>query len=115
MRSTALPREGDLYRIYTVDDLTFEIRYGYYADNERGRVDPLPIFPDMVASPIYTGDGIPVTAYIQAPCTHYRPCQSAEPEDWCGDCLYYDGGFQKMGRCLCPKRQQKANPAGGTP
>ena len=108
MGHAAPPREGDLYRVYTVDNISFEIRYGYHAENERGRVEPLPIFPDMVAAPIYTCHGTPVTAYVQAPCGHYTPCRPSEPEDWCGDCLHYDGGPQKMGRCLCPHRKQAA-------
>lgn len=102
-----LPREGDLYQIYTVDDHSFEIRYGYYAENERGRVEPLPIFPDMVAVPVYTRSGIPVTAYVQAPCKHYAPRHPSHPEEWCGDCRHYDGGREKMGRCLCPERRQE--------
>lgn len=101
----ALPREGDLYKICTVDDLSFEIRYGYHTENERGRVEPLPIFPDMVAGPAYTRSGIPVTAYVQAPCGHYTPRHPSLPEEWCGDCVHYGGGREKMGRCLCPERQ----------
>lgn len=101
-----LPKEGDLYRIITVDDLSFEIRYGYHAENERGRVEPLPIFPDLVAAPVFTHSGIPVTAYVQVPCRHYMPRQPAGPEDWCGDCIYYGGGRKKMGCCLCPHRKQ---------
>ena len=105
MHNPILPKEGDLYRICTVEDISFEIRYGYYAEDERGRVEPLPVYPDMVAKPIYTRSGSPVTAYIQAPCHHYEPRQPSEPEEWCGDCLHYDGGREKMGRCLCPERR----------
>lgn len=107
MRDPTLPGEGDLYRIYTVDDISFEIRYGYHAENERGRVEPLPIFPDMVADPVYTRSGIPVTAYVQAPCRHYVPRQQTYPEEWCGDCRHYGGGREKMGRCLCPERRRE--------
>lgn len=107
IRDSMQPREGDIYRIYTVEGLSFEIRYGYHAENERGRVEPLPIFPDMVETPVYTPGGIPVTTYTQAPCRHYKPWQPAEPEEWCGDCLYYDGGREKMGCCLCPERKRQ--------
>lgn len=102
-----LPNEGDLYKTITVGDLTFEIRYGYYAENERGRVEPLPIFPDLVADPVFTSRGFPVTAYVQHPCKYYKPQHPSRPEDWCGDCRYYDGGQAKMGRCLCPKRKRE--------
>ena len=110
MRSPALPKEGDLYRIYTVDDCTFEIRYGFYEEKERYLVEPLPIFPDMVTAPVYTSDGVPVTAYVQAPCSYYNPCMPQQPEEWCGDCLHYDGGQKKMGRCLCPQRRKPYGP-----
>lgn len=99
--------EGELYRIFTLEDLSFEIRYGYHTDEERGRIEPLPIFPDLVSSPVYTRSGIPVTAYVQVPCRHYSPCRRNEPEEWCGDCLYYDGGRDKIGRCLCPERKRE--------
>lgn len=107
MRDPTLPKEGDLYKIYTVDNLSFEIRYGYHAENERGRVEPLPIFPDMVIAPVYTRSGIPVTAYVQAPCRHYAPRHRLHMEEWCGDCLHYGGGREKMGRCLCPERRRE--------
>lgn len=107
MRDPTLPSEGDLYNIYTVDDLSFEIRYGYHAEDERGRVEPLPIFPDMVAAPVYTHRGTPVTAYMQAPCQHYTPRLHLHPEEWCGDCSHYDGGREKIGRCLCPERRRE--------
>jgi hypothetical protein len=105
LRDPALPNEGDLYKIYTVDNLSFEIRYGYHEENERGRIEPLPIFPNMVAQPVYTRLGIPVTAYVQAPCPFYDPRCQSHPEDWCGDCIHYGGGREKIGRCLCPERR----------
>lgn len=105
IRELTFPTEGDLYKVYTIDNLSFEIRYGYHVENERGRVEPLPIFPDMVADPVYTRSGIPVTAYVQAPCGHYAPRHHAHPEEWCGDCLHYGGGREKMGCCLCPERR----------
>lgn len=107
MEERKIPGEGDLFGIYTVEDLTFEIRYGYHAENERGRVDPLPIFPDMVSVPVYTKNGIPVTACVQAPCRHYRPRNPDHPEEWCGDCLHYGGKREKMARCLCPERRRE--------
>lgn len=107
MQEMNLPKEGDLYKIYTVDGIAFEIRYGYHAENERGRVDPLPIFPDMVAVPVYTKNGIPITAYVQAPCKHYTPRQGPHPEEWCGDCIHYGSRCEKMARCLCPERRRE--------
>ena len=107
MPNMTLPKEGDLYNIYVVDDHTFEIRYGFYEENERGRVEPLPIFPDFLKSPVYTSDGVPVTSLIQTTCKHYKPRQAQYPEHWCGDCEHYDGGKAEMGRCVCPVRRRE--------
>lgn len=107
VQNVKLPKEGDLYRIFVVDQHTFDIRYGYYAEDERDRVEPLPIFPNFEKNPVYTKNGEPVTAYVQYPCRHYTPHRSEEPEEWCGDCLYYGGGREEMGPCLCRERRRE--------
>ena len=107
MPDMTLPGEGDLYKIYAVSNHTFEIRYGFYEECERGRVEPLPVFPDLRKHPVYTKSGYPVTALIQAACEHYRPRQVRAPEHWCGDCVFYDGGKEEMGRCLCTLRKRE--------
>lgn len=106
-QNMTLPKEGDLYKRYVVDDHTFEIRYGFYIEEERGRVEPLPVFPDLVKDPVYTAAGEPVTALVQVPCGHYAPRQAERSEGWCGDCIHYDGGKEEMGRCLCPLRRRE--------
>ena len=102
-----LPKEGDLYKIYVVDDHTFEIRYGFYEENERGRVEPLPVFPDLVKDPVYTHSGFPVAALIQPACEYYKPRRENFPEYSCGDCISYDSGKAEMGRCVCPMRRRE--------
>lgn len=108
MQSMTLPKEGDLYKIYVIDDHIFEIRYGYYEENERGRVEPLPVFPDFLKHPVYTATGDPVTSLIQVSCEHYSPKEKSSCEYWCGDCIYYGGGKVEMGICLCPRRKRES-------
>lgn len=107
MQNMTLPKEGDLYKVYVVDNHIFEIQYGFYEENERGWVEPLPIFPDFAKYPVYTESGVAVTALIQAACEHYKPRQEKYPEHWCGDCVNYDGGKEEIGRCVCPMRKRE--------
>lgn len=92
--------EGELYRVYNVDGYTFEIRYGYYEESERGRIDPLPVFPDFIKKPVYTKDGRPLVTVIQPPCNYYKPI-SNQKEDWCGDCGYYADASSEISLCNC--------------
>lgn len=108
MRNIALPTEGDLYKIVVLDDHTFEIRYGYYAEEERGRVEPLPLFPDLVDRPVYTAGGVPVTTRLQIPCGHYYPNRTCQPEGWCGDCTHYENVREEFGLCRCPYRKRES-------
>lgn len=107
MQDMTLPKEGDLYKTYIVDNHTFEIRYGFYDARERGRVEPLPVFPDLVKDPVYTTTGEPVTSLVQVPCEHYIPKKPELAEGWCFDCCHYGGGRNEMGRCLCPRRRRE--------
>ena len=105
IHSTAHPREGDLYRVYRIGDHTFEIRYGYYEENERGRVEPLPIFPNLKGKRLYSHSGHRIVTSLQQPCEHYCPKRPREREDWCGDCIHYAGGRSEIGICSCEGRR----------
>ena len=48
------PIEGALYRTYEIDGHVFPIYYGYYDEDERGRVEPLPVFPDLKENDYYS-------------------------------------------------------------
>lgn len=102
-----LPKEGELYKIYEVGGYTFEIRYGYYAENERGRVEPLPIFPDFQKEPVYTDDGYQLAALIHIACSYYKS-DKEKPENLCGDCIYYSQPKQEIAICKCKNRCNKA-------
>ncbi len=103
-----LPKEGELYKIYEVGGYTFEIRYGYYAENERGRVEALPIFPDFRKEPVYTEDGYSLASLIHSACQYYKS-DKAKPEYHCGDCIYYSEPKQEIAICKCQKLRKKAN------
>lgn len=107
MRNPTLPREGDLYKTFTVDTYTFEIRYGYYAENERNRVEPLPIFPDFVNNPVCTASGVPITTRLQIPCVHYQSSCPERPDGWCGDCVHYESYKDEFGLCRCRERKRE--------
>ena len=57
----AIVKEGDLYKIITVFGKTFELRYGYYAENERQSKfnEVTPIYPDFRKDPLHTMEGYP--------------------------------------------------------
>ncbi len=102
-----LPKEGELYKVYEVGGYTYEILYGYYEENERGRVEPLPIFPDFRKKPVYTADGYPLAALIHSACQYYKS-DRAKPENHCGDCIHYSDPKQEIAIC---KRQRRCKEA----
>ncbi len=103
-----LPKEGELYKVYEVGGHTYEIRYGYYAENERGRVEPLPIFPDFRKEPVYTADGYQLAALIHSACRYYKS-DKVKPENYCGDCNYYSDSKQEIAICKCKKRWKEVS------
>lgn len=105
-----LPREGDLYKRITVAGHTFELRYGYYEDNERELCPPVVIFPDLMSQRLYCRDGYPLVTQIQDICEYYKS-NTDHPENWCGDCDHFSGEHPEIGICRC--EQQKISLLGG--
>lgn len=99
------PREGELYKTISVGGHTFEVRYGYYCESERESVDPLPLFPDFAASPVFTESGQPLVSVVQPPCEHYCPKNEMHREDWCGDCRHYSDNTAEIALCNCQHNQ----------
>ncbi len=99
-------REGDLYRRIQVADTVFEIRYGYYADEERAWWEPTPIFPDFRANPQYTSQGQPFAMASQDVCGHYAPKPRVSGENWCNDCRHFSCQEDVIGVCGCRERQK---------
>lgn len=110
MKKAQLPREGDLYKVIDVEKNTFKIYYGYYEENERCKVEPLPVFPDLKENPVYTARGYSIVTAIQQPCKHYSPRNKERSEEWCGDCIYYLNGTDEISICGCKERRLEQKP-----
>ena len=98
--------EGNLYKIVTVADKNFEIRYGYTCEGERARWEPSPIYPDFLAFPEYTADGYPFAVAYQDTCKHYIPKPNVAGENWCNDCKLFDKQEDYIGICRCEERRR---------
>ena len=94
------PKEGDLYKVISLGGKTFEIRYGYYEDFERGSSDPIPIYPDFMKVPCKTDDGRPFVTQMQALCEFGT---STFEDGYCVDCEYFIEGDELIGICSCDK------------
>ncbi len=105
MRKAQLPREGELYKVIDIENITFKIIYGYYEESERDKVEPLPVFPDLKDKPIYTARGYPVVTAIQEPCEYYTPLNKERSEQWCGDCIHYLSSSDEISVCGCKERK----------
>lgn len=99
----ATPREGDLFKIISLHGQSFEIRYGYYEEIERGG-DPMEIYPDFIKEPIYTEEGAPFVTLMQDPCACYRPKDEKADYD-CGGCLYMERGDELIAVCRCEENK----------
>ena len=105
------PQEGDLYREVTVGGRTFRLVYGYYAEYEReGKFnDPYPIYPDLIARPLFTEDGEPIVTAMQDVCAQYTgPAEG----DSCGQCIHFHKCEELFGLCRCPRRQAETERPG---
>lgn len=89
-------RDGDIYKIVELFGHTFELRYGYYEEYERGRGDPIPIYPDFKKNPVYTNEGFPFVTQMQELCEHGK---SKFDEGCCIDCEHYQDGEDLIGIC----------------
>lgn len=99
-------REGDLYKIVTVADKRFEIRYGYTSEGERELWKPTPVYPDFIKEPQYTADGSPFATAYQDICVHYEPKPKVTGENWCNDCKLFQKHEEYIGICQCEKRRK---------
>ncbi len=100
------PKEGDVYKVLSVGGHTFTIRYGYYRDEERRSIDPMPIYPCFISAPRYTVDGFPLVTRIQDACEHYHCENGHDGDGWCSDCIYCYREHDEIGVCQCSQRRQ---------
>ena len=101
-----MPKEGDLYRVFTISGKTFAIYYGYYEEFERyGQYsEPIPIYPDFQVHPQYTSDGIPFVTAMQDICRHYNGVASG---DSCAECAYFQKCEELFGLCTYPDHRKR--------
>lgn len=99
-------KEGELYKVLKVDKNTFEIRYGYYSEEEKDSKynEPIPIFPDFYLEPRYTVDGFPLVTKMQDKCKYFT---SGKNIDTCYGCSHFKEGDDMIGICTCLKRRIK--------
>lgn len=99
-------KDGDLYKTIRIFGKDFEIRYGYYEGFEKQNrfSEPVPIYPDFEAAPIYTSDGCPFVTQMQSLC---RYGDSKFSDGCCVDCSYFRQGDDLIGICECPNRKLK--------
>ena len=99
-------REGDLYKSVTVFGRTFDLRYGYYEECDRVNplCRPIPIYPDFLAMPLYTAQGVPFATEIQDACEHFKGKGKRDENSVCGECAHYTRGEDWIGLCECEAR-----------
>lgn len=103
------PREGDLYAVIEAHGKRFEIYYGYYEEYERGRIEPIPIYPLFNVTPVYTDEGYPFTTSMQEPCCRYSIRDPNIDNERCADCKhFYNEDKCKIGICKCRERVNKS-------
>ena len=96
-------REGDLYKVLTVEGKRFEIYYGYYDERERYSkyCDPIPIYPDFLKDPEFTEGGSPYVTGMQDTCEYYI----GRDQSGCHGCKYFKSYDDLIGICSCEKRR----------
>ena len=96
--------EGTVYKVITIDNTVFEIRYGYDSPEEKKRGwEPTPLYPDFTEHPQYDSEGCPFATVYQEVCRHYRPRETVPKEKWCENCQYFEKHEQYIGICRCEK------------
>jgi len=108
---SAPPGEGDLYKALNVEGHRFELRYGYYEEEERQFCPPVVLYPDLSAAPHYSMDGYPLVTCVQDPCEHCRALDGQEVH-WCSDCIHYSREYEEISICRCEHRKSN-QPEGG--
>lgn len=98
-------REGDLYESVKVEDMQFDILYGYYEDFERESGEPVPIYPDLEKNPTFTKDDYRIVTQIQSPCKYFAKRNKRCGSDWCRSCRYYEDEYKSIGICLCTENK----------
>ena len=91
-------KEGELYKIIVIDDISIEIRYGYYDEKDRYSKynEPIPIFPDLFNNKLYTKTGVRIVTKMQEICDCYDGMKDVTE---CYGCKYYKEYEDLIGVC----------------
>ncbi|MBQ8345934.1 MAG: hypothetical protein IJY42_06700 [Clostridia bacterium] len=98
-------REGEHYKTIDLYGKSFELYYGYYEDCDRQNplCEPIPVYPDFAASPVYTDEGYPFATDMQDPCQHFEGKRGGET---CYECKHYEHGIEFLGVCRCEQMRK---------
>ena len=100
------PNEGDLHSVVTIDEYTFELRYGYYEERDRSG-EPVLVYPDLENEPIYTKHGYRIVTAIQSVCKNYFQPNEKCKEDCCYTCIHFSDSKAEIGICRCEIMKRK--------
>ena len=101
----SVPKEGELYKCVTTFGVTFELRYGYYDERERGST-PDVIYPDFIKDPLYTANGEPFATMMQDSCMYYKGNKYRTNDSVCGECEHFCRGEEWLGICRHVKKRK---------
>ena len=95
-------KEGELFKTIELCGRIFEIRYGFYEEQDRHSryAEPIEIYPDFIKAPQYTDDGKPFITAIQTPCKSFEGKKNENST--CEECSYYRHGDELLGICTHP-------------
>ena len=96
-------KEGELYKTVELYGHQIELRYGYYEEYERKRGEPIPIYPDLKSSPIYTEEGVPIVTQMQDLCEYGK---SRFSDGCCAECEYFRQCEEMFGICMNPNNKK---------
>ena len=106
---THVPSEGALYKIVTTFGKTFELRYGYYGEIDRGE-PPDVIYPDFRAHPVYAESGEPFVTRMQDACRRFRGQGPRTEDSTCAECRHFRRGEEWFGLCTHPANKSATHP-----
>ncbi|MBE6577378.1 MAG: hypothetical protein E7653_04500 [Ruminococcaceae bacterium] len=100
------PKEGDLYKKICVFGHDLTLYYGYYDERDRQNplAEPVPIYPDLKAFPLYTDEGEPLVTIMQDVCEHFSGDKHEDSD--CGACAHYRHAEELIGACACEKKKR---------
>ena len=99
------PNEGTLYKRVTLFGKTFELSYGYYEEKDRSGA-PDVLYPDFLATPSFTEEGIPFATMMQDACPHFCGKGARTEDSTCGECTHFVRAEEWFGVCTCRANRQ---------